>query len=317
MEAIAMLTVTLLGTAATRPQPDRALSSAVFSVGGRHILLDCGEGTQLALHRHRISPMKITLIGLTHYHGDHILGLPGLLQTLDTMNRTAPLYITGPEEGHEAILSAILTLADELAYPVKFVPMPADGLCLHDLDPQWPAEVMLTAFPTVHRIASQGYRLTVRRIRRLYRDRALAMGLPPRLWRAVQGGQSITANGRTIHPDSVCGPERPGLTAVFTGDTAPCDPVEQAAHAADLLIMDATYADDKHDDKAALYGHSTFAQTAALAERAGVKRLWLTHYSAMISDPQEALPAAQSIFPAAECGEDGKILMLTFREDEM
>ena len=312
-----MLTVTLLGTAATRPQPDRALSSAVFSVGGRHILLDCGEGTQLALHRHRISPMKITLIALTHYHGDHILGLPGLLQTMDTMSRTAPLYITGPEEGHDAILAAILTLADELTYPVHFVPIPANGLCPHELDPQWPPEVALTAFPTVHRVASQGYRLRVRRIRRLYRDRALAMGLPTHLWRAVQGGQSVTIHGRTIHPDSVCGPERPGLAAVFTGDTAPCEAVEQTAHAADLLIMDATYPDDKHDDKAELYGHSTFLQTAALAERAGVKRLWLTHYSAMISDPLEALPVAQAIFPAAECGEDGKALMLTFLPDEM
>lgn len=312
-----MLTATLLGTAATRPQPDRALSSAVFSVGGRHILLDCGEGTQLALHRHHISPMKISLIALTHYHGDHILGLPGLLQTMDTMSRTAPLYITGPEESHEAIFVAILTLADELAYPVHFVSMPAEGLRLHDLDPKWPPEVTLTAFPTVHRIASQGYRLTVRRIRRLHKDRALAMGLPTNLWRAVQGGQSVAVNGQMVHPDSVCGPERPGLTVVFTGDTAPCDTVEQAAHAADLLIMDATYADDKYDDKAVLYGHSTFLQTAALAERAGVKRLWLTHYSAMITDPQEHLPAAQAIFPAAECGEDGKALMLTFSEGEM
>lgn len=112
-----MLTVTLLGTAATLPQPDRALSAAVFSVNGRHILLDCGEGTQLALHRQHISPMKLTLIALTHYHGDHILGLPGLLQTLDTMGRSAPLYITGPAEGHEAILAAVLTLADVLSYP--------------------------------------------------------------------------------------------------------------------------------------------------------------------------------------------------------
>ena len=102
-----MLTATLLGTAATLPQPDRALSCAVFSVGGRSILLDCGEGTQLALHRHHVNPMRIDVVALSHYHGDHILGLPGLLQTLGTMHRTQPLYITGPEEGHEPILAAI------------------------------------------------------------------------------------------------------------------------------------------------------------------------------------------------------------------
>lgn len=312
-----MLTVTLLGCAATLPQPDRALSSAVFTVNGRHILLDCGEGTQLALHRCHVNPAKIDLVALTHYHGDHILGLPGLLQTLGTMNRTRSLTITGPEEGHAPILQAILTLADELPYPVEFLPMPAEGLALHQLDPKWPLEATLTAFPTQHRIASQGYRLHLGRMRRLDSDKAAAMGVPKRLWRILQSGQSATVNGRMIHPHSVCGPERPGLTVVFTGDTAPCEAVEAAAHSADLLIMDATYADDKHDDKAALYRHSTFAQTAALAGRARVKRLWLTHYSAMIIDPEEQLPIARAIFPAVECGMDGKAVTLTFREGEM
>ena len=312
-----MLTVTLLGTAATLPQPDRALSSSVFTVGGRHILLDCGEGTQLALHRQHISPMKIDLIALTHYHGDHILGLPGLLQTMDTMGRTAPLTITGPEEGHEAILAAVLTLADALAYPVSFRAAPEDGLPLYDLCPKWPPEATLTAIPTVHRIPSQGYRLTLTRMRRLCADKAAAMGIAKHLWRKLHSGQSVDVNGRVIRPESVCGPERPGLTVVFTGDTAPCKAVEQAARSADLLIMDATYADEKHADKAALYGHSTFAQTAMLAARAGVQRLWLTHYSAMISDPEEALPAAQAHFSAAECGRDGMRILLTFREGEM
>lgn len=311
-----MLTVTLLGTAATLPQPDRALSAAVFSTGGRSILLDCGEGTQLALHRHHVNPMKLTLVALTHYHGDHILGLPGLLQTLGTMNRTRPLYITGPEEGHAPILAAILTLADELPFPVRFLPMPQEGLILHQLDPKWPPEAVLTAFPTQHRIASQGYALHLDRMRRLHTETAEAMGIPRSLWRTLQSGQSVTVEGRVIRPESVCGPARAGLIAVFTGDTAPCTAVEEAARAADLLIMDATYADAQHDDKAALYGHSTFVQTAQLASRAGVKRLWLTHFSAMITDPEEALPAAQAHFSAAECGMDGKSLLLTFREGD-
>ena len=311
-----MLTVTLLGTAATLPQPDRALSSAVFSVNGRHILLDCGEGTQLALHRQHLSPMKIDLIALTHYHGDHILGLPGLLQTMDTMGRTAPLTITGPVEGHEAILAAVLTLADELTYPVHFMPMTEAGLLLHVLCPKWPLEAVLHAFSTVHRIPSQGYRLTLARMRRLCADQADALGVPRSLWRRLQSGQCVTVNDREITPDAVCGPVRPGLMAVFTGDTAPSESVESAAKDADLLIMDATYADDRHADKAALYGHATFSQTASLAARAGVKRLWLTHYSAMITDPEECLSAASAIFPVAECGVDGKRIMLTFREND-
>ena len=312
-----MLTTTLLGTAATLPQPDRALSSAVFSLAGRSILLDCGEGTQLALHRHHVNPMRIDLVALTHYHGDHILGLPGLLQTLGTMDRTQPLYITGPEESHEAILAAILTLADELPYPVEYLSMPVEGLPLHHLNPKWPPEATLTAFPTVHRIPSQGYKLTLGRTRRLHTEVATALNVPKRLWRKLQSGQPVTVNGRLITPFDMCGPERPGLTAVFTGDTAACESVESAAQHADLLIMDATYAKDQYAEKAALYGHATFTQTAALAARAQVKRLWLTHYSARISDPEEFLPEAQDIFPAAECGVDGKAVTLTFRAEEM
>ena len=311
-----MLTVTLLGVAATRPLPERALSSAVFSVHGRHILLDCGEGTQTALHRHRISPMRITLVSLTHYHGDHILGLPGLLQTLDTMGRQEPLYITGPAKGHEAILAAVLTLADELSYPVRFLPLPQEGLDLHSLDTRWASGTLLTAFPTLHRIASQGYRLDVPRTRRLDAPKAAALGIPKPLWGMLQQGQSVTVDGRTIRPEDVCCSARPGLRAVFTGDTAPCETVVHAARDADLLIMDATYPDDSLAEKAALYGHSTFPQTAALAAAAGVQRLWLTHYSAMIPCPEDALPAVQAVFPAAECGLDGKTITLTFREKD-
>ena len=312
-----MLTVTLLGTAATLPQPDRALSSAVFSIGGRSILLDCGEGTQLALHRHHINPMRIDLVALTHYHGDHILGLPGLLQTLGTMNRAEPLYITGPEEGHAPILASILTLADALPYPVHFLPMTMDGLSLHRLHPKWPPEAILTAIHTVHRVPSQGYKLSLGRTRRLNAEKAQTLGIPRHLWRVLQSGQTVTLDGQIFSPDAVCGSSRPGLTVVFTGDTTACEAVQHAAQGADLLIMDATYALDEHADKAALWGHATFNQTATLAKTAGAKRLWLTHYSARITDPEEFLSAVQTIFPSAECGTDGKTITLTFREGEM
>lgn len=312
-----MLTATLLGTAATLPLPDRALSAAVFTIAGRHILLDCGEGTQTALHRCGVSPMKIDLIALTHYHGDHILGLPGLLQTMDTMSRRQPLAITGPEEGREGVLQALLTLAGELSYPVEFISVPPEGLPLRQLNSKWPQEAHLTAFPTRHRIASQGYALHLGRMRRLNADKAEALGIHRRLWRMLQCGESVMTDGQLIHPDAVCGPARRGLTAVFTGDTAPCEAVRAAARDADLLIMDATYTDDQYADKAALYGHATFAQAASLAASAQVHRLWLTHYSAMITDPQEHLPAARELFPRAECGLDGMSLTLTFREGEM
>lgn len=301
-----MIEVTLLGTAATLPRPERALTACVLTCSGRSILLDCGEGTQLALHRSPVSPMKIDLIALTHYHGDHYFGLPGLLQTLGTMNRTSPLYITGPE-GLRSAMQPVLTMAetDQLPYEVRLLEMTREPLALSALNPRWPEEATLTAFPTEHRIVSQGYRLDLARKRRFNAQKAEALGIPRTLWRELQRGRAVWLQGRTIRPEEVCGSERRGLSVVFSGDTAPCETLLTAAREADLLIMDATYPTDEYADKAALYGHSTFPQAAALARDADAKELWLVHYSALIEDASSFLPGAQSIFPAAACTEDG------------
>lgn len=309
-----MLDIHLLGTAATMPLPGRALSAAALTCSGRAILFDCGEGTQLALHESPVSPVRIDLICLTHYHGDHYFGLPGLLQTMGTLNRTEPLWITGPD-GLEEALQPVLAMAEEQPFPIHLLPMPEKGLMLHSLCTRWPEEAMLTAFPTQHRIVSQGYRFDLGRKRRFHAARAEALDIPRPMWRMLQNGQDIAIDGCTVTPDMVCGPARRGLRCVFTGDTMACDAVLQAAQEADLLIMDATYAEDTHADKALLYGHSTFSQTAALAEQAGVKRLWLTHYSAMIKEPEAFLPLAQAHFPAALCGRDGLHLTLNFSDE--
>lgn len=309
-----MLDVYLLGSAATMPLPDRSLSAAALTCCGRAILFDCGEGTQLALHSSPVSPMRIDLICLTHYHGDHYFGLPGLLQTMGTMNRTDPLWITGPE-GLEAAMQPVLAMAEEQPFPIHLLPISVSGLRLHDLCARWPEEAVLTTFPTQHRIISQGYRFELGRKRRFHAAQAEALHVPRPMWRMLQRGQAICHNGREITPDMVCGPARRGLCVVFTGDTMPCPEAAGAAQNADLLIMDATYAEDTYADKALLYGHSTFSQTAALAQQAGVKRLWLTHYSAMIKDAEEYLPLAQAHFPGAECGRDGMHLTLNFSDE--
>lgn len=308
-----MLDVTLLGTAATLPRPDRALSAAVLTCAGRSILFDCGEGTQLALHKSPVSPMKIDLICLTHYHGDHYFGLPGLLQTLSTMNRREPLYITGPAGLHEA-MQPVLLMAEEsqLSYEVRLLSMPEDGLALQTLQSRWPAEARLAAVATEHRIASQGYRFDLARKPRFHAAKAEALHIPRSLWRELQRGCTVWVQGKVIRPEDVRGDERPGLSVVFSGDTAPCTQLLHAARGADLLIMDATYPTDEQADKAALYGHSTFPQAAALARDAQVKALLLTHFSAMIEDVQPYLEAVQAIFPAVHCGTDGMQVHLRF-----
>ena len=136
--------------------------------------------------------------------------------------------------------------------------------------------------------------------------------MPVQQWKLLQQGQSVLVKGRTVAPAEVLGAPRRGLSMVFSGDTAPCAALEQAAQGADLLICDATYALPEQEAQAAQWGHSTFGQSAALAARAGAHRLWLTHYSPMITDPEADLPQAQSIFPAAVCGADGMQITLQY-----
>ena len=306
-----MLTVKLIGTAATMPLPERALSSAAVCCNGRWLLIDCGEGTQAAARRAHVSLMKVDVIALTHYHGDHIFGLPGLLQTMGSMNRQEPLTILGPE-GLEKTMAPILQLAEELPYPVRLMSLPREGVSMHSLHPAWPAEAWLSAFPTVHRIISQGYRLELHRAGKFQAEKARALGVPQTMWKELQQGREILVEGRVIQPQQVLGPARRGVKVVYSGDTMPCDALKEAAAGADLLIHEATYPTSDYMEKAEEYGHSTFVQAGEIAAAAGVRRLWLTHYSAMISDAAEHLPLAQEHFPQAECGVDGMSVQLLF-----
>lgn len=306
-----MIDVTLLGTSALLPLPERAETAATLTCAGRTILFDCGEGTQMAARKAGVSLMKADLIALTHYHGDHIFGLPGLLQSLGCAGRTQPLYITGPEGLHEA-MRPIFALVGDTAYPVRLMEIPEDGLRLSALDGGWPAQARLTAFATAHRVPSQGYCFTLGRAGRFMPERAKVLGVPVGLWGALQKGQSVQANGTTILPEQVLGEPRRGLKLVFSGDTAACDALTDAAAGADLLIAEATYAENEQAEMAAERGHMTFAQAAETAVRAGVRTLWLTHYSQMIEDPLEFLPIAQAVFPGAVCGQDGMRTTLRF-----
>ena len=299
-----MIDIILLGTSALLPLPERALTSAVIFCEGHSILFDCGEGTQTSARKHGVSLMKTELIALTHYHGDHILGIPGLLQTMSCMGRTEKIYITGPYGLHDA-MKPILTLTDFISFDVELITLPEDGLKLCELIKGWPSGARLTAFKTEHRVPSQGYCFTLSRQGKFYPERAQALNIPVKLWHVLQSGESITLNDRVIMPSDVMGEARKGLKIIFTGDTTKCDSIINASRDADLLICEATYGEDSQAEKAKDYGHMNFAQAAEIARDADVKRLWLTHFSQVMRDPHTYLPNAQKIFPEAICSYDG------------
>lgn len=297
-----MVQVTLLGSGATRPLPHRALAALWLQVGGRGLLFDCGEGTQVSAQRFGASLYKLDTLLLTHYHGDHLFGLPGLLQSMAALGRTEPVTVAGPP-GLDGVLDAVLTLAGPLPF----------ALCRHTFGDcrgslALPSGTVVTAFPARHRVPCCSYLYTLPRAGRFDPDKAKALGIPVAWWRSLQAGQP--AGGFT--PDQVLGPARRGLRLLYATDTEPTAELAEQARGADLLCMDATYADDADAPKARLYGHATCAEAGALAAEAGVRRLWLTHYSAAVTDPEAGLAAARRQFPAAEAGFDGKTLTLTF-----
>lgn len=306
-----MIQVTLLGTSAMLPLPDRMETAAQLVCGGRSILFDCGEGTQTAARKAGVSLMKTDVIALTHYHGDHIFGLPGLMQTMSILGRTAPLTIVGPR-GIAAELAPILKLAGWLSYPVKLMELPEEGIALEQLSAGWPDGARLIPVKTLHRVPSQGYVFELPRAGKFQPEKAKALELPVTVWSLLQKGETVEWAGKKVSPEMVLGEPRRGLKVVFSGDTAYCPALVQAAQNADLFLCESTYGENEQAELAAEYGHLNFAQAGQMASEANVKQLWLMHYSQMVKDPEEYLPNARAFFPEAECGFDGKTVTLLF-----
>lgn len=305
-----MLNVTLIGCGATMPTPERATACCAIQYNGRNLLLDCGEGTQTAARKAEVSLVKIDAICLTHYHGDHIFGLPGLLQTMASQGRTAPVLLTGPREGYEATVSLLLALTGTLPFEIRHRPLDLNG----DQEELWDG-LRLESCPLNHRVPCVGYRFVLPRAGRFLPKQAAELGVPCSQWGALQRGNPVQlAGGSIIQPQQVLGPARKGLTVVYLTDTAPSSELTRFAAEADLLICDATYAGEEDREKAKLYGHSTFADCGRLAAAAGAKRLWLTHYGGALADPQAELCRAQQFFAAAEAGFDGKRQQMNFSD---
>ncbi len=298
-----MLQATLLGTGGTHPLPNRALAAMAVHANGASLLLDCGEGTQTQMRKYGVSMYKLDAVLLTHYHGDHIFGLPGLLQSMGSQNRQQPLIIAGPD-GLQETSSAVKALAGPLPFAVIWQTWEPGHA--YNVGP-----LKISPIPLQHRVTCQGYQIELPRAGKFNAARARELCIPLCYWSLLQAGQCVGQ----FRPDQVLGPARRGLKLVYATDTAPCEALLSAARKADLLVMDSTYAEEADLPKANLYGHSTCRQVGQLAAEAGVRRLWLTHYSAAVTDPAQGLEMARQHFSAAEAGQDGMTLDLEFDKE--
>jgi ribonuclease Z len=295
-----MIDVALLGTGGTLPLPDRFLSAALLRCGGQLILIDCGEGTQVSLRKLCWGLKDVGTILLTHFHADHVAGLPGLLLTVGNSGRTReePLTVVGPR-GVQRVVESLRVIAPHLPYPVRYREMsgdPADALAIGPL--------RVTTCPADHDIPCLAYRLSLSRAPAFQPERAKALGLPVTLWKVLQRGETVEHAGRQVSPEEVLGPPRPGLSVAFVTDSRPTRALVEFCSDADLLICEATYGDPADRPKAIENKHMTFGETATMATAARARQLWLTHFSPALPNPDYFRREAESIFPTVVIGRE-------------
>ena len=303
-----MLDVCLLGTGGMMPLPDRWLTSLFCRYCGKGLLIDCGEGTQISMRKLGWSFKQIDVLCITHFHGDHISGLPGILLAMANADRTEPLQIIGPK-GIERVVNSLRVIAAELPFPIVFTELSG---------PECRMEIcgfQLTAFRVQHNTVCYGYTLEIPRQGKFDPERARAQEIPLKLWNPLQKGQTMEWEGRIYTPDMVLGEDRKGLKLTYCTDSRPTASIAAHAAGADLFICEGMYGDPEKEASARAKKHMTMQEAAALGAKAEVREMWLTHYSPSVVRPEWYLKKLQKIFPKLEMGTDGKMTVLMFEEE--
>ena len=302
-----MLDLCLLGTGGMMPLPYRWLTSLMLRYNGSSLLIDCGEGTQIAIREKGWSFRPIDIICITHFHGDHISGLPGILLAMSNSDRTEPLTMIGPK-GLERVVKALRVIAPELPFEIKFIELtePQQQIRLHGY--------VIDAFKVNHRVTCYGYSISIERAGMFEVDKAKQNDVPMRFWSRLQKGETIESDGRVYFPEFVLGPARKGLKVTYTTDTRPTDSIVRNAKDSDLFICEGMYGEKGDVNNAVKYKHMTFEEAGRLAKQAGVKELWLTHYSPALNRPEQYIEDVRQIFQNSYPGKDKKSLELNFEE---
>ena len=299
------LSVIFLGTGGSVPTARRATACILVRAGGERLLFDCGEGAQRQMQR-STGLVQLDELYITHYHADHYLGVPGLLKTYDLQGREKPLRVIGPP-GLGELFSSLRRIFGRLSYEVELVELPAGEAIPHD-------GYEVRAFEVDHRVRAHGYALVEpERPGRFDPERARELGVSdgPDFGR-LQSGEEVQGRDGVVRPDDVMGAARAGRKLVITGDTAPCEMTRIAAHQAELLVHDGSFADEE-TDRAAETHHSTARQAAVLAREAEVKMLGLVHVSSRY-DVGAVLAEAQAEFPGAVAPRDFDVVEIPYAE---
>ncbi|MBO4864710.1 MAG: ribonuclease Z [Eubacterium sp.] len=307
-----MIDVCLLGTGGMMPLPYRALTSLMLRYNGSSLLVDCGEATQIQVRRRGWSFNPIDVILITHFHADHISGLPGMLLAMGNSDREEPVTIVGPK-GIENVVRSLLVIAPRLPFEVKFI----------ELDSEKDEEVLeliglrVKAFKVNHNMLCYGYSFELDRAGRFDAEAATNLGLPVQMWSRLQNGETVEYDGNVFTSDMVMGPPRKGLKITYTTDTRPTDKIAEEAAGSDIFICEGMYGeqDEESISKAKEKKHMTMYEAAEIAKKAQPKEMWLTHYSPSMIKPEQYFDAVTEIFPRTVISKDRRTVELKFEEE--
>ena len=312
-----MIDLCLLGCGGGMPMPFRNLSATLINIEGRKILIDCGEGTQVSMRMVGAGFKTIDIICITHAHGDHIIGLPGLLSTIGNSGRTAPLTIVGPD-GICEVVKGLMVLNKYLPYEVNIIENPKglefdigkDNINLVEKN----GRLVLKTLECDHSSPCLGYMLDLKRYRKFSVEKAKKNNVPQKLWNILQKEISVEYEGRLYNSDLVLGDNRKGIKISVITDSRPFEEIIKFIEGSNLFICEGTYGSDEDIEKAIKNKHMTFSEAALIAKEAKVNKLLLTHFSPAMINPIEYIENATKIFRNTIVGEDRLKLNISYEE---
>lgn len=305
-----MVEITLLGCGGNMPMPDRFLSSMIINYMGRKILIDCGEGTQVSMKIANTGFKSIDYICITHLHGDHIVGLPGILSAMRNSGKTDNLTIIGPK-GIKDVINAFKLIIRDLPYEINIIENPKEDILISNnyID----KDIIISTIEAEHSMECIAYSFYIKRQAKFDITKAIKNNVPKNLWNKLQNGRDIILDGKTYTKEMVLGQPRDGVKISFVTDTRPTDKIISFVDNSDLLVCEGMYGDDNDIEKAIKNKHMTFRESAGIAKKANVDTLLLTHFSPSLKNPSEYIENAREVFENSIIGTDRLKLKLSFK----